>query len=711
MATPEQRTPIRLGRGDKADLDIALADGDLLEGELVWARDLAQPFIVTDDNGDLVFTPAGGLSISDQAKLDGIEPGANNYSLPPATTTVLGGIKADGTTCQIDPDGTLHALGASSTPGSVSLVSGTAPITVTNGSTTPLIAVAAATTSAAGVVQLADSAAIAAGTAGRVVDAAQLLASGPVPSARTVTAGAGLDGGGALSGDIVLSVEFASQAQAEAGSATDVVMSPLRTAQAVAGKVSTSRSISAGSGLSGGGDLSADRSFAVAFSSQAQAEAGVDTATSCSPLRVHQAISARTVNDLTSTSTSNPLSAAQGKALNDNKVPNSRQVIAGTGLSGGGDLSASRTLSVSFASQVQAEAGSASDVVMSPLRTAQAVAGKVDTTRAINTAAGTGLIGGGTLGADRNLALTGQALALHQLGNNGLISRTGNGTVAARSITGSNGITVANGDGVSANPVISPTVASQAEAEAGVISTKLMTPERVAQAISALGPSTSVVLEVFTASGTFAKDPRDIAYWIEVIGGGGSGARSATSDPAGGGGGGGMVSRFMAASAIASTEAVTVGAGGGAVTALGGANGNAGGTSAFGLHLGVFGGRGGISTGNGGAGGGVFDPDAISLSGFAEGGFIGGASGQPSVYGGGGGNGGPSMFGGGGGGRSGGSGSSGGSSLLAGTGGAGGTTSSGQAGQVPGGGGGGTQTGSNSGAGGRGEVRIYRFQA
>ena len=711
MATPEQRTPIRPGRGSKAELDVALAAGDLLEGELVWARDLAQPFIVSDDSGNLIFSPAGGLSISDQAKLDGIEDGANNYSLPPATTLILGGIKADGTTCQVDPDGTLHALGASSTPGSVSLVSGTAPITVTNGTTTPLIAVSAATTTTAGVVQLADSAAIAAGTAGRVVDAAQLLASGPVPSARQVLAGTGLSGGGALSGDVTLSAAFATQGQAEAGSATDVVMSPLRTAQAVAGKVNATRAINAGTGLLGGGDLSADRQLAADLASQAEAEAAASSSKLMSPLRVKQAIAAQVVNDLATNATDRPLSAAQGKVLQDNKVPSSRQVIAGTGLSGGGDLSASRTFSVAFASQVQAEAGSAADVVMSPLRTAQALAGRVATTRVIGTNTTTGLAGGGDLSADRNLALSGQALALHQLGTSGLITRTGSGTVTARSITGSNGITVANGDGISANPVISPTVASQAEAEAGVISTKLMTPERVKQAITALSPATAVVLETFSANGTFAKDPKDIAYWIEVIGGGGSGARSATSDPAGGGGGGGFATRFMAASEVTSTVAVTVGSGGGAVTALGGANGNAGGLSAFGTYIAVYGGRGGISTGNGGAGGGVFDPDAITLSGFAEGGYIGGASGQPSVYGGGGGNGGASMAGGGGGGRSTGTGSSGGGSLMAGGGGAGGTSSSGQGGQIPGGGGGATQTGSSSGAGARGEVRIYRIQA
>ena len=524
MATPEQRTPIRPGRGSKAELDIALAAGDLLEGELVWARDLAQPFIVSDSNGNLIFSPAGGLSITDQAKLDGIEAGANNYSLPPATTVILGGIKADGTTCQVDPDGTLHALGAASTPGAVSLVSGSAPITVTNGDTTPLIAISAATTSSAGVVQLADQDAIDAGTAGRVVDAAQLKASGPVPLTRQVLAGTGLSGGGALSADVTLSAVFASQAEAEAGTATDVLMNPLRTAQAVAGKVSGSRLISAGTGLLGGGDLSADRQLAVDFASQAEAQAGSSSVKVTSPLRVHQAISARVINDLGSSITDSPLSAAQGKVLQDGKVPNGRQIIAGTGLSGGGDLSASRTLSVSFASQAQAEAGSATDVVMNPLRTAQAMAGKVDGTRSILTSTTTGLVGGGNLSADRTLGLTGQALALHQLGSSGLIARTGTDAVTARSITGSNGITVANGDGVSANPVISPTVASQAEAEAGVISTKLMTPERVAQAIAALGPASGVVLEVFTASGTFAKDPKDIAYWVEVIGGGGSGA-------------------------------------------------------------------------------------------------------------------------------------------------------------------------------------------
>lgn len=56
------------------------------------------------------------------------------------------------------------------------------------------------------------------------------------------------------------------------------------------------------------------------------------------------------------------------------KVPTSRTVSAGTALSGGGDLSANRTISAIIASQAEAEAGSESAKLMSPLRTAQAIA-------------------------------------------------------------------------------------------------------------------------------------------------------------------------------------------------------------------------------------------------------------------------------------------------------------------------------------------------
>jgi hypothetical protein len=87
----------------------------------------------------------------------------------------------------------------------------------------------------------------------------------------------------------------------------------------------------------------------------------------------------------------------------------------------------------------------------------------------VSITAGNGLTGGGTITANRTLAvgagtgitvnaddvaLTGQALALHNLTTNGVIARTGTGTVAGRTITAGTGISISNGDGVSGNPTI-----------------------------------------------------------------------------------------------------------------------------------------------------------------------------------------------------------------------------------------------------------------
>jgi hypothetical protein len=65
-------------------------------------------------------------------------------------------------------------------------------------------------------------------------------------------------------------------------------------------------------------------------------------------------------------------------------------------------------------------------------------------------------ITGGDITTTGTIGLTGQALALHNLSTNGLVARTGAGTVAARTITGTaNQVTVSNGDGVSGNPTLS----------------------------------------------------------------------------------------------------------------------------------------------------------------------------------------------------------------------------------------------------------------
>jgi hypothetical protein len=80
----------------------------------------------------------------------------------------------------------------------------------------------------------------------------------------------------------------------------------------VVNAVQNTRALTAGTGLTGGGDLSADRSFAVSY--------GTTAGTAC------QGNDTRVVN----------------------AVQTSRQVLAGTGLTGGGDLSADRTLTVAY---------------------------------------------------------------------------------------------------------------------------------------------------------------------------------------------------------------------------------------------------------------------------------------------------------------------------------------------------------------------------
>lgn len=51
----------------------------------------------------------GLLAATDKKKLDGIQSGANKYTLPVASTAPLGGVKPDGKTITIGPDGTITA--------------------------------------------------------------------------------------------------------------------------------------------------------------------------------------------------------------------------------------------------------------------------------------------------------------------------------------------------------------------------------------------------------------------------------------------------------------------------------------------------------------------------------------------------------------------------------------------------------------------------
>lgn len=242
-----------------------------------------------------------------------------------------------------------------------------------------------------------------------------------------------------------------------------------------------------------------------------------------------------------------------------------------------------------------------------------------------------------------------------------------------------------------------------------------ITPEK----LSTFGVGKIANIQTFTSSGTWTKpsgNPKKV--FIQTWGGGGSGAKG---NVAGGGGGGGAYSDgFFDISQLGATETVTIGDGGAAVSSPGA--GNTGGTTTFGTLVKAYGGGGGGSgtTVGGGGGGGQFSAGGtggvtgtagtagspgspLNAAGNSGVGFYsgGGAASSGGLAGG------DSIYGGAGGGNS--AATAGGVSRLGGNGGAGHATN-GVAGSVPGGGGGAIpNTGTASGAGGKGKCIVTTF--
>ena len=126
----------------------------------------------------------------------------------------------------------------------------------------------------------------------------------------------------------------------------------------LAGKAATTRSIATGTGLSGGGDLSADRTISLANTTVTAASYGSATQVASYTVDAQGRLtaSANTSIQLAQSQVNNLVTDLSGK------VAATRSISTGTGLSGGGDLSADRTLSIANTTVAAASYGSASQV-------------------------------------------------------------------------------------------------------------------------------------------------------------------------------------------------------------------------------------------------------------------------------------------------------------------------------------------------------------
>jgi hypothetical protein len=215
-------------------------------------------------------------------------------------------------------------------------------------------------------------------------------------------------------------------------------------------EVPASRRVNAGTGLTGGGSLSADITIAVAnggIGDQQLDVTGVSAGTYGDGANM-PVVTVNTKGRVTSLSTT-PL-------VISGYVPDSRQVVAGTGLSGGGNLSADRTLAISFSSATPQPLGSvtagtgvnasrddhvhpALDLSDSNQTTGTLPMGRGGTGSAMSPVAGAVVVSNGTNFDLTSVGTPGQVLASNGSGIPTWLTITGAGTVT--SVDGSGGTT------------------------------------------------------------------------------------------------------------------------------------------------------------------------------------------------------------------------------------------------------------------------------
>lgn len=186
-------------------------------------------------------------------------------------------------------------------------------------------------------------------------------------SSRIISAGTGLTGGGALTGNRTISASIPSQPEAEAGTINSKLMTPLRTKQAITAAINAlvNGAPAALNTLKELADELADNDNAIAaLTTQIGTKLNSSSYTAANVLA-----KLKTVDGAGSGLDADKLDGVSSGSF----VRTTRTISAGTGLTGGGAFSANRTISVNFAEQNDAEAGTNTTEVMNARRTHQAI--------------------------------------------------------------------------------------------------------------------------------------------------------------------------------------------------------------------------------------------------------------------------------------------------------------------------------------------------
>jgi hypothetical protein len=195
-------------------------------------------------------------------------------------------------------------------------------------------------------------------------------------SARTITAGDGLTGGGDLTADRTLTMGTPSALTATSTNAATTTSHTHSIDSTIARSAVT---ITAGDGLTGGGNLTADRTLTMGTPSALTATS-TNAATTTSHTHSIDSTIARSAVTITAgdgLTGGGDLTANRTLDVDSTVVRTSRTITAGDGLTGGGNLTANRTL----------------DVDSTVVRTSRTIT------------AGDGLTGGGNLTANRTITM------------------------------------------------------------------------------------------------------------------------------------------------------------------------------------------------------------------------------------------------------------------------------------------------------------------